>query len=183
MMLESSPPDRKLEIGTSATRCAVIDSSMTSPRLAGGPAAASAATSGSEAGTGGAGAPSTSRVNATDRASAEDNAFAPPIATAAEPETAVTLAVAALAKRRGSWVRVHGRISPRIVEAARVQRRRVIIGERVRGHWRPAARGHTAPGGTFSILVPLLSGRRRKLLLRATIVGVGRSNTAVLRFS
>ena len=120
---------------------------------------------------------------ATDRASAEDNAFAPPIATAAEPETAVTLAVAALAKRRGSWVRVHGRISPRIVEAARVQRRRVIIGERVRGHWRPAARGHTAPGGTFSILVPLLSGRRRKLLLRATIVGVGRSNTAVLRFS
>ena len=45
MMLESRPPDRKLDTGTSATRWAATDSSITAPRSAGGPAAASAATS------------------------------------------------------------------------------------------------------------------------------------------
>ncbi len=45
MMLESSPPLKKVETGTSATRWAATDSSMTSRRSAGGPAAASAATS------------------------------------------------------------------------------------------------------------------------------------------
>ena len=44
-MLESRPPDRKLDTGTSDTRWAATDSSMTGPRSAGGPAAASAATS------------------------------------------------------------------------------------------------------------------------------------------
>ena len=36
MMLESSPPDRKLDTGTSATRCALTDSSITDFRSAGG---------------------------------------------------------------------------------------------------------------------------------------------------
>ena len=36
MMLESSPPDRKLDTGTSATRCALTDSSMTDFRSAAG---------------------------------------------------------------------------------------------------------------------------------------------------
>ena len=44
-MLESRPPDRKLDTGTSDTRWAATDSSITAPRSAGGPAAASAATS------------------------------------------------------------------------------------------------------------------------------------------
>ena len=44
-MLESRPPDRKLDTGTSATRCAATDSSITGPGRRGGPAAASAATS------------------------------------------------------------------------------------------------------------------------------------------
>ena len=44
-MLESSPPLRKLDTGTSATRWAATDSSITLRRSAGGPAAASAATS------------------------------------------------------------------------------------------------------------------------------------------
>ena len=44
-MLESRPPDRKLDTGTSATMWAVTDSSMTWRRSACGPAAASAATS------------------------------------------------------------------------------------------------------------------------------------------
>ena len=37
MMLESSPPDRKLDTGTSATRCALTDSSITDFRSAAGP--------------------------------------------------------------------------------------------------------------------------------------------------
>ena len=45
MMLESRPPDRKLDTGTSDTRWEAIDSSITGRRSAGGPAAASAATS------------------------------------------------------------------------------------------------------------------------------------------
>ncbi len=45
MMLESSPPDRKLDTGTSATRCALTDSSMTVFRSAAGWPAAAAATS------------------------------------------------------------------------------------------------------------------------------------------
>ena len=44
-MLESRPPDRKLETGTSAIRCAATDSSITARRSAGSPAAASAAMS------------------------------------------------------------------------------------------------------------------------------------------
>ena len=36
-MLESRPPDRKLETGTSATRWAVTDSSITARRSAGSP--------------------------------------------------------------------------------------------------------------------------------------------------
>ena len=44
-MLESRPPDRKLDTGTSATRCAVTDSLITVLRSAAGPAAASSATS------------------------------------------------------------------------------------------------------------------------------------------
>src|ERR1700734_1338798 len=45
MMLESSPPDRKLDTGTSATRCALTDSWMTDFRSAAGLPAPAAATS------------------------------------------------------------------------------------------------------------------------------------------
>src|SRR5262249_6325327 len=38
-MLESRPPDRKLDTGTSDTRWAATDSSIAEPRSAGGPAA------------------------------------------------------------------------------------------------------------------------------------------------
>ena len=44
-MLESRPPDRKLDTGTSETRCAATDSSITGPRSIAGPSAASRATS------------------------------------------------------------------------------------------------------------------------------------------
>ena len=45
MMLESSPPDRKLDTGTSATRCALTDSSITDFRSAAGRRPPAAATS------------------------------------------------------------------------------------------------------------------------------------------
>ena len=44
-MLESRPPLRKLDTGTSETRWAATDSSITARKSAGGPAAASAASS------------------------------------------------------------------------------------------------------------------------------------------
>ena len=45
MMLESRPPDRKVETGTSATRWAATDDSMTSARSVRSSVDASAATS------------------------------------------------------------------------------------------------------------------------------------------
>jgi hypothetical protein len=119
---------------------------------------------------------------ATDQTSAEDNAFAPPSSTAmAPPPEGITLGVSTLVKHHGRWVHLQGQIHSNVGQAAGVLSRRVIIRERVHKNWRIAARGHTANGGTFSMLLRLPTSRVQKVLVRATIVGVGRSNTAVVR--
>jgi hypothetical protein len=97
------------------------------------------------------------------------------------PPEGITLGVSTLVKHHGRWVHLQGQIHSNVGQAAGVLSRRVIIRERVHKNWRIAARGHTANGGTFSMLLRLPTSRVQKVLVRATIVGVGRSNTAVVR--
>jgi hypothetical protein len=120
---------------------------------------------------------------ATDEQNAVENAFAAPSSSATSTTGTtpsgmpVTLGVV---RHRARWVRVHGGIRARLGHLARVAGWRVIIHERVHRRWRIAARGHTAARGTFSMLLRIPRRHGRRVLLRATVVGVGRSNTAVV---
>jgi hypothetical protein len=146
---------------------------------------------------------------ATDEASADANAFAPPSARAISPPTStrsatstdaastktststVSLLAGAVGAHRGNWIDARGGIQLNVRSAVTAStssrapavnpRRRVALRERFKGHWRVVARGWTTATGTFSVLVPLPRRGDRVLLLRASIAGIGRSKSVLVR--